>query len=214
MIRCVIFDFDGTLVDSNAIKRQAFLNVAARQGQELLMEEILETQPGDRYAIFSKFATACTAANLVGSRHLAVQLASEYTHYCEEAIAVCPELEGASEMLDQLKRENLKLALNSATPTDALAAIVSRRGWQGYFSHVLGGPFSKAENLAHIVDDLHLKHQEVVMVGDRRADQNGAAEFGCPFIGVICADSDFDPMPQYSVNTLAHLPTVLRHLQG
>lgn len=212
MIRCVIFDFDGTLVDSNAIKRQAFLNIAARQGQELLMEEILETQPGDRYAIFSKFAAARTGANQVSSRYLAVQLALEYTHYCEEAIAVCPELEGASEMLDQLKRDNLKLALNSATPTDALAAIVSRRGWQGYFSYVLGSPTSKAENLAHIVDDLRLKHQEIVMVGDRRADQNGAAEFGCPFIGVICADSDFDPMPLYSVNTLAQLSSEIRRL--
>ena len=212
MIRCVVFDFDGTLVDSNSIKRQAFLSIASREGEKLLMEEILETQPGDRYAIFSNFAAACIGASQADSRRLAVQLALEYTHYCEEAIAVCPEMAGASEMLDELKREGLKLALNSATPTDALAAIVSRRGWQGYFSHVLGSPASKAENLAHIIDDLGLKHDEIVMVGDRRADQNGAAEFGSPFIGVICADSDFDPLPPYSVNALAQLSSELRRL--
>lgn len=59
MIRCVIFDFDSALEDSNSIKCEAFLSTTVRDGEELPMEEILETQPDDRYAIFSKFAAAC-----------------------------------------------------------------------------------------------------------------------------------------------------------
>ena len=214
MIRCVVFDFDGTLVDSNSIKRQAFPSIAAHDGEQLLMEEILETQPGDRYEIFSKFAATRIGTGQADSRHRAMKLASEYTNYCEEAIAVCPEMSGASAMLHDLKREGLKLALNSATPTDALTAIVARRGWQHYFSYVLGSPASKAKNLAYVVDALSLDKKEMVMVGDRRADQNGASESDCPFIGVICGDSDFDVPPPHAVNALAQLSSEIRRLRA
>jgi phosphoglycolate phosphatase len=213
MIRCVVFDFDGTLVDSNTIKRQAFLRIAARDSEEALMKDVLASESGDRYAIFSKFAASRIGTGQADSRHRAVKLALEYTNYCEEAIAVCPEMSGASAMLDDLKREGLLLALNSATPTNALTAIVSRRGWHDYFSLVLGSPSSKAENLVHIADDLGFEHEELVMVGDRRADQKGAIEFGCHFIGVICADSDFDAQPPYAVNALAQLSSEIRRLR-
>jgi phosphoglycolate phosphatase len=211
MIRCVVFDFDGTLVDSNSIKRQAFLSIAARDGEEALMKDVLESEPGDRYAIFNKFAAASGVSD---NQRRANLLAQEYTRVCEEAIVACPEIGGASVMLEELKRGGLKLALNSATPTPALAAIVARRGWQGYFSHVLGSPASKVENLAHIVDELRIEQKEVVMVGDRRADLNGASEFGCPFIGVVCVDSDFDAPPPYAVNALAQLYSEIRRLQA
>ena len=211
MIRCVVFDFDGTLVDSNTIKRQAFLRIAARDGKEALMKDILEAEPGDRYAIFNKFSAARGGAD---SQRRTEQLVQEYTRYCEEAIAVCPEMGGASVMLDELQREGLKLALNSATPTDALTAIVARRGWQNYFTYVLGSPASKAANLAYIVDALSLENKEVVMVGDRRADQSGASEFDCPFIGVICADSDFEAPPPHAVNALAQLSSEIRRLRA
>jgi phosphoglycolate phosphatase len=211
MIRCVVFDFDGTLVDSNTIKRQAFLRIAARDSEEALMKDILASESGDRYAIFRKFAAACAGGD---SQQRAHQLAQEYTSYCEKAVATCPEMRGASVMLEELKREGLQLALNSATPTDALTAIVARRGWQNYFTYVLGSPASKAANLAYIVDALSLENKEVVMVGDRRADQSGASEFDCPFIGVICADSDFEAPPLHAVNALAQLSSEIRRLQA
>lgn len=213
MIRCVVFDFDGTLVDSNLIKRQTFLAIASRYGKELLMKEILETKPSNRYEIFNMFVSAISNHQLDMSR-CAEQLANDYTQYCESAIASCAEMKGASSMLDDLKHEGLMLGLNSATPTDALMAIIARRGWGNYFSQILGSPASKVENLARIVNEFRLKHEEVVMVGDRFADQNSAAEFGCHFIGLICADSDFPLPPPHSVNNLAQLYSKIKRLQA
>jgi phosphoglycolate phosphatase-like HAD superfamily hydrolase len=122
-------------------------------------------------------------------------------------------MEGASYMLNELKCAGLNLALSSATPTETLVAIVKRRGWDGFFPRIFGGPVSKAQNLFRISEEQGFAKRDLVMVGDRRIDQNGAAEFGCHFIGVICSDSDFDAPPPHSINFLAQLSSELGRLQ-
>lgn len=62
MIRCVVFDFDGTLVRSDNIKRASFLAVVRNfdpHGE--LMARVLTEQPGDRHAIFKRFVEVTPA---------------------------------------------------------------------------------------------------------------------------------------------------------
>jgi beta-phosphoglucomutase-like phosphatase (HAD superfamily) len=49
-IRCVAFDFDGTLVDSNAVKRQAYFEAARREDPsgQLVAAVLAELPQGDR----------------------------------------------------------------------------------------------------------------------------------------------------------------------
>jgi hypothetical protein len=58
MIRCIVFDFDGTLVDSNAVKRDCFDRAIAGLG-ELRARKALTAAlrvGGDRYTIFGVLA--------------------------------------------------------------------------------------------------------------------------------------------------------------
>jgi len=198
MIRCVAFDFDGTLVVSNQIKRLTFLDIAKMHDEEALMVDILNAHPGDRHSIFDLFVERSAKANGTGSASSrSAAMVAEYTDRCEQAIIECPEVPGASNILARLGSLEVLKALNSATPTPALYSILRRRSWLEKFELILGGPSTKAENLRAIAAEFGLEQSEILMVGDMRVDQIGAAQFGCHFVALVRSESDFEePLPR------------------
>jgi len=213
MIRCIVFDFDGTLVDSNSIKRSIAYEIVRKfdGGHTILDRVYAENCSGDRYTIFTRFAQLVSReiAPLKESIFIGRELAKEYTRLCEHAVSVCAEIPGTSVVLSKLLRSGFLLAINSATPTATLQDIVTKRGWLGTFSEVLGAPASKAENLASIAEKFSLAKSEITMVGDRLSDLVGAQDFGCHFVGLMQSDSDFLAPLQFGISNLTELLKVL-----
>ena len=176
-IRCVVFDFDGTLVMSNAIKRDGFFAVAKDfPNGELSMEGILANPPGDRYAIMNAFGKKYEADP--------VDLVEAYARWCEEKILMCPERIGAGKTLTALREKGLSIWINSATPQAPLREVVGKRYPAGTFDGVLGGHGMKVENLQKVMQTENLPPDQVLMVGDGFDDRDGAAAIGCHFIGL------------------------------
>lgn len=221
MIRCVAFDFDGTLVDSNGIKRQMFDEVVAGiDGGVTLMAEVLDEITGDRYEVFARFVQlARHLPPASGDRneqpwHLASALADEYTRRCEDAISTCAEISGATALLERLRDHDILAAVNSATPRQAVVAILERRGWGEAFAHVLGAPVGKAENLMQLAAITGFDRKEIAMVGDREEDRISALTFGCHFVALKRPGSTFAVPPEHSITYLAQLPDVLNSLEA
>ncbi len=177
MIQCVVFDFDGTLVMSNAIKRDGFTAIAERFPDGVSrMDMIMTNPPGDRYAIMDAFAALYDANG--------ADLVAEYAIWCENRILECPERAGAAETLAFLKAKGISIWINSATPQEPLRTIVTKRYDAGTFSGVLGGHGKKVENLQKIMQAENLSPEQILMVGDGFDDRDGATAIGCPFIGL------------------------------
>lgn len=177
MIRCVVFDFDGTLVMSNAIKREGFFAVtAAVAGGRAAMEALLADPPGDRYAIFAAFAARFGLD--------AGELAEAYGAWCEAAILAAPERDGAAQLLARLKRDGIRIWINSATPEAPLRSVVAQRYPAGTFDGVLGGHGRKVPNLLAVMRSEGLGPEDLLMVGDGFDDRDAAAEIGCAFAGL------------------------------
>lgn len=177
MIRCAVFDFDGTLVMSNDIKREGFFAVTAEiAGGRAAMEALLADPPGDRYAIFAAFAARFGLD--------AGELAEAYGAWCEAAILAAPERPGASALLARLRQDGVRIWINSATPEAPLRSIVRRRYPQGTFDGVLGGHAAKVPNLRAVMRAEGLTAAELLMVGDGFDDRDAAAEIGCAFAGL------------------------------
>jgi phosphoglycolate phosphatase len=184
MIETIVFDFDGTLVDSNSIKRRGFFAVvASHEGGAAMMQRVLDEVDGDRHAIFDAYVAFQAAAN-ASQVHVAERLVNEYSAHVDAAVATAAEMPGATELLDGLRRYGKHVYLSSATPVTSLKGIVERRGWSPLFDAIFGAPSSKRESLVQIRAATTAPISALAVVGDGIDDRDSAAAIGCPFFAV------------------------------
>jgi phosphoglycolate phosphatase len=196
MIKCVVFDFDGTLVDSNDIKREMFYEVARPwDASGEIVSEVFELWPSaDRYEKTRRIAEGLIERHLLPQHSSAetwgARLANDYTLYCEQAITNCAERPGASKALQSLSDMGMLLFVNSGTPTKPLLSLLKLRNWDHFFQAAYGVEGSKADNLKRIALDSGTAPHEMVHVGDQRDDWQGAEQFGCHFVAMAIRDCE------------------------
>lgn len=195
-VRLVSFDFDNTLLQSEACKFDTMREVCSRyeHGLELLAAIPTDSRtapPGvsvTRHTIFNAFASALSERGLLPGDETATalgeRLCDEFSVLVQQRLTEAHEVAGAAAMLAHLAARGLPCCVNSATPAEPLERIVHARGWHGHFRQVFGAPGTKVENLWLAARTLNLRPEEVLHVGDGDNDRKAASEFGCPFIGV------------------------------
>ena len=203
--KCIVFDFDGTLVNSNSIKRDTFFEIAAQvSDSENIMEEVLHRSAGkDRYWIFQEYC------RLVPQAKSASFLASYYSSNCENKIVDAPEVSGAQELLLALREAKISLFLSSATPLRALTTIVELRGQSPFFKGLFGSPDTKIQSLHRITNLLNLSKHNICVVGDGELDRASAADYGCSFIAVKNPFNNFLEKPEFVVSDMHELLALL-----
>jgi len=186
MIRRVVFDFDGTLVDSNALKRAAYDRVVAGHPDGATrIAKAIAAGPGDRHVVFERYAALQSGACDV----VAATLARNYTDIVDAAVAAAPPMPAAESLLRALQAEGIDTHLSSATPLASLVWIVSRRGWDRHFRSLHGCPATKEETLAQLMATHGTPAPEIAVVGDGYDDRAAAAAVGCAFFPVGAANA-------------------------
>jgi phosphoglycolate phosphatase-like HAD superfamily hydrolase len=214
MIRVVVFDFDGTLVDSNRIKAECLLKTVAHlNGGPALMSEV-HKQGGDRFAIFDEFSRRYfgkTRPQDVKASSKA--LADSYGQYCYRGIAAAAERSGARQALSILHRRGLRLWVLSATPAAHLQALLHRRGLDRWLRGALGSPLSKVEGLKLILRHERVQRSELLMVGDGFDDEAAARAVKVRFAG-ITIERRLPVRGRFELPNLHRLPALLEEFRG
>ena len=143
MIRHLVFDFDGTLVPSNALKRDTFFACVNHvDGAAAFIHSMLLVDPTrDRYTVFSELAEQFPECGDADA------LALEYASICHERIVAMLKEGGPDDLFRLLRSKGLGLHLSSGTPRDALVGIIQDADWQSLVDSIHGAPTSKSQTL-------------------------------------------------------------------
>lgn len=175
-IRGVIFDVDGTLVDSNPSHTQAWLKALVEFGQQPDAEEIRRSigMGGDKII---PMQTPWSDDEEKGKA-----LAKRRGEIFEELYL--PKLNafrGAQDLVRKLHEQGLKLAVASSAQPEQLNPLLEIVGIQQYLSEKTSSGDAKQSKpdpdiVAVALQRLGLKAEEVIMVGDTPYDLSAARQ--------------------------------------
>jgi phosphoglycolate phosphatase-like HAD superfamily hydrolase len=204
-LRCLILDFDGVLVASNAAKRDAYFQIFRPLGDldGAIRAALADPSCVDRHDVIARVLESVPPER----RASPSALSEQYQQLCFQAQGRGPECPGASALLPRWAAR-WQLYLNSATPEAPLREAVAARGWTPHFLGVYGRPGDKVANIQRALDAAGARPGEGMMVGDSRGDLEAARRAGCRFVGVRSDGNDFvEPVPM--VASLADLDRLL-----
>lgn len=216
MVKAVIFDVDGTLLDTERIYMKAWKEAAASMGYEMTDALLQKTR-----AISSKEAARIFEEEIGNGfsykavRPLRVQIA-------EEIIArESPILKsGVAELLEYLKNKRVPMAVASSTHVDATCEHLESSRILGYFQAVVGGDmvvngkphpdiFLKAAQL------LGIAPADCIVVEDSPAGIRAAVSAGIPAVLVpdqAAITQEIRDMSAVVLDSLNEMPAYLDRL--
>jgi phosphoglycolate phosphatase-like HAD superfamily hydrolase len=186
-VKVIVFDFDGTLIDSNQLKYDAFFKLFPFDAPpNNIIEEVLgEFLEESRYVILREIIKRINS-EVINEDELdnrVQELATEYNDLVVDGAKHCKEKPGAKEVLESLsKRYNLYL--NSTTPETSLKDIVKHRKWENYFCDIFGYPNDKRAVLLNIIKKEPVNPDELLVVGDGKSDRNSANSVKCKYFQI------------------------------
>ena len=180
----IVFDFDGTLVQSNKIKTWAFGELYKEYGEKIVQQIIAYHKEHEGISRFVKFRY--WHEDLLGqsySKEIGENLSRNYSQLVLEAMVKAPYVEGALEFLKK-HYQHIPLFVASGTPETELREIIKLRSMLNFFQGIYGSPATKTEILQAILAKRKLSPEQILMVGDTLIDLEGAQSVGAEFIGI------------------------------
>jgi phosphoglycolate phosphatase len=182
MTRAVIFDLDGTLIDSAPDIHAAANTLMERHGFEPFT-------PADTRSFIGSgvphFITCClTARGRAGDAALRARLIEEFIALYETAVNLTQVYPGVPDALMTLSTEPYALGLCTNKPVGPARAVLAHLGLDVHFPVVIGGDslsVRKPDPAPLRAAVAGLGARDVVYVGDSEVDAETAARAGLPF---------------------------------
>lgn len=181
--KCLLFDLDGTLIDSAPGIMECFRYTADKLGIRMPEDTGCLLGPPLIFSFEKYFGLDSAAAEN------AVQVYRE--HYGKGSLFNIRVYDGVPEMLRRLKDAGFRLGVATCKAQVFAERILERYGLAQFFSYIGGAGTdgsrnSKAEVISHVLRNMENPERScVLMIGDRDNDVYGAESAGVKCMGVL-----------------------------
>jgi len=184
MIKGIIFDFDGVIVDSERKRFQDLKKLAQAKGLEINEEEF-EHMGGTKSTLFLKELFPGMSEKEIES------LAENRRNLERRNLKEIKLIPGMRELLEWLKeQENIKVAITSGSKWDIVDEILELNNIKEFFKVIVTGEeyeTSKPNSECYLVtlEKMALEGKEAIVVEDAVAGIQAAKTAGCKVIGLM-----------------------------
>jgi HAD superfamily hydrolase (TIGR01509 family) len=199
--RCLVFDMDGTLVQTIQLICDSFNHVAEKYAhRRYSAQEII--------ALFGPPEEDVVRA-IVGEERTEEAM-EEYLKYYRSRHKKCAKLHhGMDKILERCKEQNKILAVFTGKGRETTKITLEECGIEKYFDMVVTGDDVKnhkpsSEGLKMIMERYSLKPEETLMVGDAPVDVQAAHSAGAKIAAVVWDSYAKDVMVQLPADFLFH----------
>lgn len=209
MIRVIVFDFDGVILQSAGIKTEAMRELFQNETPSLV-EAIVDYHV--RHMGISRIVKIRHVYEHILKRPIGeseVQaLGRRFSEISFHRILKAPFIPGALEFLES-SYEKRSLFVASGSPQEELMRIIRLRNLEKYFRGIYGYPREKIDILRFLLRRYRLKPWELLFVGDAASDWNAAGAVDALFIGFLNGSQPELGQCPYKVKGLDELDTQL-----
>ncbi len=196
----IVFDFDGTLIDSKDVKTRNYVDAfftifkPEEKYRETIKESCIRTSGANR---FIQLADTLKRLNLIATETQKEAWSREYSRLNANSLSKIEEFPSVRETLQRLNERGYHLYAASGILDEEFKRELKRRKLDVYFRGIEGG-----DKLGFLKKLKNRRYRRIVFVGDTEYDRQTAREADVEFF-MITNNSDIEKLGSFLL-TLHH----------
>lgn len=184
--KLVIFDLDGTLINSEEGVSESIKIATKVVGVDEPTQEQL-------YSCIGPPLNVSFPLLGIKEHQMADAIAAMKKNYQKNGYKKAYIYEGLKEVLDELQKRNIKMAVATLKPTNMANIVLEHFELKKYFNYIIGPSGDDATNstkstyIARCLENLNIDGKDALMIGDYPSDAVGAldnnVDFGAAMFG-------------------------------
>ncbi|MBM3702830.1 MAG: HAD family hydrolase [Actinobacteria bacterium] len=189
MIKALLFDFDGVILESADIKTDAYRRLFESEYPDKV-EDFIEYHAVNvgisRYVKIQYFYEKILGVRLIEEKKK--ELVNDFSQIVLKETLNASFVKGIPEFLEE-NYKKFPLFIVTGTPNEEINLIIKKRKLDIYFKEMHGSPMDKREIINDIICRYKWNPEEIVFFGDAQSDLRAAEETGVIFVARITGNS-------------------------